>query len=58
MRVTDDSNGGESNCEDLLDISDSISVLKQQVTNPQLTEKRQERKAKKASDKYNLRRRV
>jgi len=34
MIVTDDSNGGESNFEDVLDTSDSISVLKQQVTNP------------------------
>ena len=58
MIVTDDSNGGESNCEDVLDISDSTSVLKQQVINPQLTEKRQEKEAKKASHKYNLRRRV
>ena len=34
MIVTDDSNGGESNCKNILDTSDSISVLKQQVTNP------------------------
>jgi len=58
MIVIDDSNGGESNCEDVLDTSDSISVLKQQVNNLQLTEKRQEKEAKKASHKYNLRRRV
>jgi len=42
--IVTDSNGGESNCEDLLGASDRISVLKQQVTNSQLT---QEKEAKK-----------
>jgi len=58
MIVTDDSNDGESNCEDLQGTSDSTLVLKQQVINPKLTIKRQKNKAKKTSHKYNLRRRV